>query len=298
MRTLLTVLLLLNILYFLWPKADQSPPPPLQRGQGEIPILVTLDEQYDMPAPGSIVPLEYDPEAYRAKTQMASAEGDAASSPSEPVAVEPTESAAETADDVKTAQDSGATLEDGPLASITQAITQRQEETKNKPAAVVAKAQPAKPVKACFTLGPFRMEEKTRKVIDDLTRLGAKATQRSAVERRTRGYWVYLPPYASREQASTEAQILTTRGLTDYFVVNDGQHDNAISLGLFTLKSGSERRIQQLKDLGYKPKVEVRFSEFPVYWVDIETRKKVDWSTFMQKNFPKGRIDRLKRSCS
>lgn len=280
MRTLLAVLLLVNILYFLWPKPDQTLAPPPLRGQGEIPILITLDEQYDMPAPGSPVPLLYDPQTRLPSIQVAAVEV---------VPAEPDLLVAE-AGDFDDSLDTDETLEEGPVTSITNAFDEAQEEP--------AQEEAAKPTRACFTLGPFRLDNKARSVIKDLTEMGATASKRSAVERRTRGYWVYLPPFASRERASTEAEILTTRGLTDYFVVSNGQHDNAISLGLFTLKSGSERRIKQLKDLGYKPKVEVRFSEFPVYWVDIETIKPIDWPVFMRENFPRGRINQLKRSCS
>ncbi len=135
------------------------------------------------------------------------------------------------------------------------------------------------PGKACYTLGPFRDERLVDRVARQLTQAGGTVTKRSATERRTRGYWVHLPAVGTRQQAQAVAEQLAAKGFKDYFIVGDNRASNAISLGLFNLKSGADARVQELTALGFKPQVEVRAEELTVSWLDAAMNSQKNWQS-------------------
>lgn len=149
----------------------------------------------------------------------------------------------------------------------------------------------------CYTIGPFRREERAEAATQALLAKGVKVKWRAAKERRTKGFAVYLPPYPSHEAAQRVVEKLSASGLTDYYILNDPKRNNAISLGFFTLKAGSEKRVSDLKAMGYSPQVEARFDEIPVYWLDYQVSKDADriglWSGY---TLPSG-VEILDRDC-
>ena len=289
MRNIVFALLAVNILFFLWPKENQQPRPPLTRGKEQLPMLIQLVEVDERPIASSLVPEKFvaqvqaPPRTVRVAVPKPQYTRIKAPTPIAP-SVATTNSEIE-AVPLATAAESGV-IEMGDIAglpdlAITTPIPQSSATALN-----------------CFTLGPFSDQKSASSASLVLSSVGATTSQRMANERRTRGYWVYLPSQTSREKALKEAENLSTKGFSDYFVVADGKHDNAISLGLFTLKKGSERRVKKLKSMGFDAKVEVRFTDLSVYWLDYETDRDLDWAAFIKENFPKGRVDQLKRSCA
>ncbi len=149
----------------------------------------------------------------------------------------------------------------------------------------------------CYTIGPFRREEKAELATQALLRQGVKVDWRAAKERRTKGYAVFLPSYPSQEAAQQVVDKLAANGVDDYYILTDSKHSNAISLGFFTLKAGSEKRVAELKKMGYSPQVEVRFDEIPVYWLDymLDSSAKAEglWKGFALS----GNVEVLDRDC-
>lgn len=123
----------------------------------------------------------------------------------------------------------------------------------------------------CYTLGPFTSEEMMLKTKHQLVASGISADSRENKERKQRGYWVYLPSYPSREEALAVSRELAANGLQDYFIINDNKNKHAISLGLFSKKAGSQRRVRNVAAMGFEPKIKVRYREQTVYWLDFET---------------------------
>ncbi|MDW5417776.1 SPOR domain-containing protein [Iodobacter sp. CM08] len=68
--------------------------------------------------------------------------------------------------------------------------------------------------------------------------------------------WVYIPPQTDLELANRKAQQLSSQGVQDYYVINNGgRWQNAISLGVFSSREGAERRLNELKNQGVKSAV-------------------------------------------
>lgn len=121
----------------------------------------------------------------------------------------------------------------------------------------------------CRTLGPFPTQADTRAAMNVLTPLSKRIRMRETHATQTRGYWVYLPAMASREQALAAARSLSTKGVRDYYVVTAGEQQNTISLGLFRDQANGERRRAEIAALGFKPQVNARTEDLPAYWLDF-----------------------------
>lgn len=121
----------------------------------------------------------------------------------------------------------------------------------------------------CRTLGPFPTQADLRAAMNALTPLTKRIQFRETHATQTRGYWVYLPAMASREQALATARALSAKGVRDYYVVTAGDQQNTISLGLFREPANAEKRRNEIGALGFKPQTNTRTEDLPQYWIDL-----------------------------
>lgn len=136
--------------------------------------------------------------------------------------------------------------------------------------AAVAPRQVGEPGKeTCLSIGAFTTQADMRAAVKALTPVVARVQFRETRVTEVRGYWVYLPAPANRERALDIARQLSSRGISDYYVVTAGEQPNAISLGLFREPGNAEKRLNEIRALGFKPEMTQRSDEVPIYWVDI-----------------------------
>ncbi len=121
----------------------------------------------------------------------------------------------------------------------------------------------------CRALGPFPTQADARAAMNVLTPLSKRIRMRETHATQTRGYWVYLPAMASREQALGAARALSTKAVRDYYVVTAGEQQNTISLGLFRDQANAEHRRAEIAALGFNPQVNARTEDLPSYWLDF-----------------------------
>jgi hypothetical protein len=135
----------------------------------------------------------------------------------------------------------------------------------------------------CTSIGPFGTQADMRGALNALTPLVSRIQYREAHATETRGYWVYLPAMASREQALTIARQLSAKGVRDYYVVTAGDQQNTISLGLFRDRGNAEKRRNEVAALGFAPELITRTEELPVYWVDFasDPAHPLNWRTHL-----------------
>ncbi|HEY6986537.1 MAG TPA: SPOR domain-containing protein [Rhodanobacteraceae bacterium] len=131
----------------------------------------------------------------------------------------------------------------------------------------------------CHSIGTFPTQADVRAAINVLTPLTRRIQFREAHATQARGYWVYLPALATREQALATARQLSAKGVRDYYVVTAGDQQNTISLGLFRDQANAERRRAEIAALGFSPQSIARTEELPVYWLDYATDRThpLDW---------------------
>ena len=131
----------------------------------------------------------------------------------------------------------------------------------------------------CASLGPFSTQADLRFAMGALTPLVARIQSREARTTELLGSWVYLPAPANRERALALARELSSKGVSDYYVVTAGDQPNTISLGVFRDPVNAEKRRSEISALGFKPEVSQRSDELPVYWIDYARTgpQPLDW---------------------
>jgi hypothetical protein len=119
--------------------------------------------------------------------------------------------------------------------------------------ALTRKPEPPKlPATACLEWGAFVGGDAARAVqaLEPLG-LGTKLAQRKQED--VAGFWVYIPPLASRPAATQKAAELKRLGVGEYFVISDDpKWRNAISLGIFKTAEAASARLDALREKGVK----------------------------------------------
>ena len=131
----------------------------------------------------------------------------------------------------------------------------------------------------CTTLGPFPTQSDLRRAMTVLTPLTERLQFRESRTLRSRGWWVYLPAFASREAALAAARQLSSKGVRDYYVVTAGDQENTISLGLFRDGENAVRRRDEIKAFGLDVQLNERTEDTPEYWLDyaVLSGQRFDW---------------------
>lgn len=132
---------------------------------------------------------------------------------------------------------------------------------------------------ACMALGPFATQEDLRIA---RTALGPQVLRMRARQEQTtevRGWWIHLPPSANHAAALAQARQLGARNIQDYFVVNAGDNQNTVSLGLFKDPANARKRRDEIVAAGFPAQMSERTETVPEYWLDLmpTDSKHFDW---------------------
>lgn len=127
--------------------------------------------------------------------------------------------------------------------------------TPEQVSALTRKSEPPKLASACLEWGAFAGGDAARAALAlGPLELGAKLTQRRQED--GAGFWVYIPPFASRQAAAQKAGELKRLGLEEYFVVpDDPKWRNAISLGVFKTEEAAKARLGAVRAKGVRSAV-------------------------------------------
>ncbi|WP_455198802.1 SPOR domain-containing protein [Kaarinaea lacus] len=122
----------------------------------------------------------------------------------------------------------------------------------------------------CFTLGPFSQASTAGRTAETISALGVTVNRRQTTQRRPRGYWVYLPAFKTYDAAKKRVTELQKKGLKDMFIMGNGEHKNAVSLGLFKSRSAADDRFEQVKKMGLSVNIETQYRVTKLAWLDME----------------------------
>jgi SPOR domain len=155
----------------------------------------------------------------------------------------------------------------------------------------------ARATEKCVSVGPYQDLTTASQVSASLQ--GSGFTTRQRVERGDLwvGYWVSVPNFASRAEAEQGLARLKANGITDAYVLPGSAQSNAISIGVFSELARAQRRMEELRKMGFEPQMSDRKREASVYWIDIDKQpgQEVD-ATLLQSQA--GAIVRLEmRAC-
>lgn len=114
--------------------------------------------------------------------------------------------------------------------------------------------EPAPKPTACLEWGPFRASELA--AADEAIgkwQIGQRLEARQTEGQDDSGYWVYIPPLKSRQEAEQKIAELKRLGVNDYFLVQgDGKWKYAISLGMFRTEEAAKAQLDALERKGVK----------------------------------------------
>ncbi len=126
-------------------------------------------------------------------------------------------------------------------------------------------------VKRCISVGPFRDVAETAHAASTLRSSGYDPRQRVAEGEVWAGVWVYLsiPPTRSSEQLLGR---LKAGGIEDALEMPGPSESSVISLGLFADQKRAQTRVAQVQALGFNPGIADRKRTGDVYWIDIDLK--------------------------
>jgi hypothetical protein len=130
-------------------------------------------------------------------------------------------------------------------------------------------------VSVCFLVRELENKSDLRALLGRLEKSGAKILDQGKEQITQNNYWVFLPSYPNRRKANEAAAILAKRRIKDFFVVRSGEHENAISLGVFSTKERADSRYQEIVGLKArlrKPKIETLELPAPHFQVSYQIK--------------------------
>jgi hypothetical protein len=130
----------------------------------------------------------------------------------------------------------------------------------------------------CYTLGPIASRSDMRRIRDELERSVVQLSWHETNAVVEQGYWVYLEPFSSFEQAAEAVEQLVAHGVRDYYVMPRGTYANAISVGLFEQESQAKARMAQIEalNLGWPLAMGMQRQDEARFWLDFEIRSDSD----------------------
>jgi len=165
-----------------------------------------------------------------------------------------------------------------PAAATPPASSKPAEPVKSpEPVAAIAKpapepvaekpAAPAVPPR-CLALGPFADRAAATAAQG---RAGNLLSQARLREQPAAGgsarYRVLLPAAASRDDAQATVKRIVAAGLSDYYIISQGEETNAIALGQYRNREGAERRMAAVQAAGFQPRL-VASGDAGQWWLE------------------------------
>lgn len=121
---------------------------------------------------------------------------------------------------------------------------------------------------SCTRIGPFPSQADMRRAMSALTPITERIQFSETRAVKSRGWWVYMPAFETRDLALRNARELAAKGIRDYYVVTAGDQQNTISLGLFRERGNAQNRRAELTAMGFDAAMRERTDEAPEYWLD------------------------------
>ncbi len=127
----------------------------------------------------------------------------------------------------------------------------------------------------CYTIGPF--ENKADKIHsqNQLNNLSISSSVRIILEKEISSYYLYIPPHKTLKAAQNTIEKLKNKKVRDFYLLRKGDRTNAIALGLFSQEKHALRKFDLLQKLYFKVKMEVRYIDKEVYWLDYQGKESV-----------------------
>ena len=119
------------------------------------------------------------------------------------------------------------------------------------PAPVPEPEAPVQAAPVCLRFGPFDSTAARDAARNTLAGLGVQGVPRESTARPARGWKVSIAPQASREAAVALADRIKAAGVSDLYVMGEGDDTNSIALGRYGSEDAARRREADLRAKGF-----------------------------------------------
>ena len=123
--------------------------------------------------------------------------------------------------------------------------------------------------RSCVSVGPFRDREDGDRAQMQYAGEGMAAELRRTMGEIFVGHWVQIRNISSRSEAAGMLDKLHAAGMGEAYIISTEDEGLKISIGLFGEASGAERVELQATSLGLNAEITARTTEGTVYFVDI-----------------------------
>jgi hypothetical protein len=127
----------------------------------------------------------------------------------------------------------------------------------------------------CYTIGPFEKNAYKLYTQNQLSNLTINSQERIILEKEISSYYLFIPQHKTVKAAKKTLAKLKQKKITDYYLKGDGALTNDIAVGLFSKEKHASRRYDTLKKLSFNVKMEVRYKDKKVYWLDSQAKESV-----------------------
>jgi hypothetical protein len=124
--------------------------------------------------------------------------------------------------------------------------------------------------RACYTIGPITDKARAIEISGRYSGNKAWTALKSSLEQQYLGVMVFIGGHETRGAAITTANKLSAKGIRDHIIVNQPEHPNLLSLGVFGLKKNADRLKTRVARLGLPVESEARYRERTIYWLYVE----------------------------
>lgn len=135
----------------------------------------------------------------------------------------------------------------------------------------------------CMALGPFARQEDLRLARTALASHVQRMRARKEQVTKTRAWWVHLPASPDQAAALAQARRLDASHIKDYLVVNTGDHQAIVSVGVFKALANARKRRDEIIAAGFPAKVSEHSDLVPEYWLDVipSDNTRLEWRRFI-----------------
>ncbi|WP_294990324.1 SPOR domain-containing protein [uncultured Stenotrophomonas sp.] len=135
-----------------------------------------------------------------------------------------------------------------------------------KPAAPPAATEPPR----CIALGPFADRAAAAAAQGKAgTALSQVRLREQPAASGSARYRVMLPAAASRDEAQATVKRIVAAGLSDYYIISQGEDINAVALGQYRNREGAERRMAAVQAAGFQPRL-VASGDAGQWWLEAQ----------------------------
>ncbi|HEY3731173.1 MAG TPA: SPOR domain-containing protein [Steroidobacteraceae bacterium] len=130
---------------------------------------------------------------------------------------------------------------------------------------------PAAAPSRCRSIGPFADAFAVAAASDLLRARGLQPRDRMADTNVNDGYWVYIGELTAAAQRTVIAK-LAAAGIHDAVSMTQPEQSDRVSVGFFSDQTHAVRRAEQVRELGYKPVLDLHQHTVSMHWLDVDLK--------------------------